>query len=109
MAPLIVLIVCFASMFLIDRLVFKNSLSLSLKGRAALAVMMLFTGVAHFNMTEAMMQMLPEFIGMKKEVIYATGIIEIAASVGLLIPRLSRLTSILLIIFFLSVLPANII
>jgi uncharacterized membrane protein len=52
--------------------------------------------------------MLPGFIPFKKEIIYATGLIEIFASVGLLIPLYRHLTSVLLIIFFLLILPANI-
>ena len=60
-------------------------------------------------MTESMIQMLPEFIPYKKETVYLTGILEISASIGLLIQRLSKLTSILLIVFFLAILPANIV
>ncbi len=60
-------------------------------------------------MTEPMIQMLPDFIPLKKETVYITGIFEILASIGLLIPRLSKLTSILLIVFFIAIFPANIV
>lgn len=55
-----------------------------------------------------MEMMLPDFIPGKTFVIYATGIIELAAAVGLLIPGLQIVTGWLLIIFFIFILPANI-
>jgi len=108
-APLITLVVCFAIIFLINKYILKDKLSLSLVGRASLAIMLIFTGIAHFARTENMIQMLPEFIPFKMEIVYVTGILEISAAIGLLIQKLSKLTSILLIIFFLAILPANII
>ena len=92
-----------------NKFTLKGKLTLSFVGRAALAIMLIFTGIAHFTMTESMIQMLPEFIPYKKETVYLTGILEISASIGLLIQRLSKLTSILLIVFFLAILPANIV
>ena len=92
-----------------NKFTLKGKLTLSFVGRAALAIMLIFTGIAHFTMTEPMIQMLPEFIPLKKEIVYLTGILEISASIGLLIQRLSKLTSILLIVFFLAILPANIV
>src|SRR5690606_38325732 len=44
----------------------------------------------------------------KEETVYLTGVVEIAAAAGLLVPRLRRLTAWLLIVFFILVLPANI-
>jgi uncharacterized membrane protein len=108
MAPLIVFIVSFTIVFLLDKFFLKR-LSLSFKGRFAMAVMLIFTSIAHFTHTEEMVQMLPDFLSLKKEIVYFTGAIELAASVGLLIPKLSRLTSILLILFFIAILPANVI
>ena len=84
-------------------------LSVSIIGRTAMAVMLLFTGVAHFTSTALMEQMVPDIFPQKTIVIYVTGIIEILAAWGLIIPKLARLTSILLILFFLAVLPANIV
>jgi uncharacterized membrane protein len=55
-----------------------------------------------------MVGMMPDFIPAKRELVWFTGICELAAVVGLLWDRLSRLTSILLIIFFVLILPANI-
>jgi uncharacterized membrane protein len=52
--------------------------------------------------------MLPEFIPLKRETVLFAGFLEIAASVGLIWDKTSKLTSILLIVFFILVLPANI-
>ncbi len=52
--------------------------------------------------------MLPGFIPFKKQLVYFTGIIEILAAVGLLLPRLQVITAWLLILFFVLILPANI-
>jgi uncharacterized membrane protein len=70
--------------------------------------MLLFTGAAHFINTDLMVAMLPEFIPLKRETVLFTGLLEIAASIGLIWDKTSKLTSILLILFFVVILPANI-
>ena len=52
---------------------------------------------------------MPEIVPFKKETVYFTGFFEIMASIGLLTQKLAKLTSIILILFFLAILPANII
>ena len=109
MAPLILLIIALVVFYLVNRIFLNKRYSLSFQGRSAMAFMLVFTGIAHFTKVESMVAMLPEFIPYKQSVVYLTGIIELLAVVGLLIDKYSRLASILLIIFFVSVLPANII
>lgn len=109
MAPLIILLVVFVLLYLINRLILKGKYSVSLIGRTALAVMLVVTGIAHFTNTEEMIQMLPIFLPCKAGIVYATGIVEFIAAAGLLTKGFSRLTAILLIVFFLAVLPANIV
>ncbi len=109
MAPLIILLVVFVLLYLINRLILKGKYSVSLIGRTALAVMLVVTGIAHFTNTEEMIQMLPIFLPCKDGIVYATGIVEFIAAAGLLTKGFSRLTAILLIVFFLAVLPANIV
>ena len=109
MAPLIVLLVAFSLLFGIDKFLLKRKLSLSFIGRVSLAVMLIVTGVAHFTSSDVMGEMMPEFLPMKKEIVYLTGILEFLAAVGLLIDKLSKITAILLIIYFVAILPANIV
>lgn len=90
------------------RLSERLRLSSSLRGRMALAIVFLVTGLSHFFQTEAMAAMLPPSVPARVVVIYATGVLELAAAVGLLMPGLSRAAGICLILFLLCVLPANI-
>lgn len=108
MAPLIVLLASFGILYLVDRFALRGRLGLSFVGRAAMAVMLLVTGIAHFTSTDAMVAMMPDFLPLKRELIWFTGICELAAVVGLLWDRTAWLASILLILFFVLVLPANV-
>ena len=73
-----------------------------------MSVMLLFTAIGHFALTKGMILMMPHFIPFKKQLVYLTGVIEIAAAAGLLVPRLQVLTAWLLILFFICILPVNI-
>ncbi|MFZ1702617.1 MAG: DoxX family protein [Pyrinomonadaceae bacterium] len=108
MAPLIALIATFATLFAINKFAFGGRLSLSQVGRFAMAVMLTVTGIAHFTSTELMVDMMPDAIPLKREMVHFTGVCELAAVLGLIWNKTSRLASILLIVFFLLVLPANI-
>jgi uncharacterized membrane protein len=70
--------------------------------------MLLLTAIGHFKFMKGMTMMMPPFIPAKKQVVIATGFLEIAAAIGLLIPSIIKITGILLIIFFVLILPANI-
>jgi len=70
--------------------------------------MLLLTAFGLFKFEKGMEAMLPAIIPYKKVVVFSTGIIEIAAAIGLLIPQLKQVTAWLLIIFFILILPANI-
>lgn len=77
-------------------------------GNLGMAVFILFTGFAHFKFQKGMAMMIPDLIPAKMFWVYATGIIEIAAGIGLMIPALRETTAILLIIFYVLVFIANI-
>lgn len=107
MKPLIVLLSVFAVSLLTTKIV-RGNFELALSGRIAMSVMLAFTAIAHFAFTKGMAMMLPDFIPFKTETVYLTGIIEIAAAIGLFIPNFRIATAWLLIAFFILVLPANI-
>ena len=107
MKPLFVLLGTFAASLLVIKL-FGGEFDFSLAGRIAMSAMLIFTAIGHFAFSEGMTLMLPSFVPFKKAVIYLTGVIEVAAAIGLLIPRLQNLTAWLLILFFFLILPANI-
>ncbi|WP_223578333.1 hypothetical protein [Sphingobacterium sp. GVS05A] len=107
MKPLFVLI----TVFLISNLVirqYKGDMDYHLAGKIALAATLLFTSLGHLIYTKGMVLMLPDFIPLKKEMIYMTGLLEVMGAFGLFIPSLSRLTGMLLIVFFILILPTNI-
>lgn len=107
MKPFIVLLVTYFIALLASR-IFGKDYDYTLSGNIAMSVMLIFTSIGHFIYTKGMMLMMPDFIPYKKELVYFTGIVEIAAAIGLLIPATRHLTAVLLIIFFVLVLSANI-
>ncbi len=107
MKPLFVLLGAFMISVLATRL-FTKTVDYPLSGRIAMATMLAFTGIAHFAFTKGMKMMLPDFIPFKTGVIYLTGVFEIIAVLGLLIPAFRMLTGCALILFFIVLLPANI-
>lgn len=107
MKPLIILLSVFTLSLLATK-IFRSKYEFALSGRIAMSAMLLFTAIGHFAFTKGMAMMLPGFIPYKTETVYLTGIIEIAAAVGLLIPRFRIITAWLLIVFFFMILPANV-
>ncbi|MBO9703429.1 MAG: hypothetical protein J7604_24685 [Sporocytophaga sp.] len=107
MKPLIVLLAVFIISITAIKLIY-GVVNISLAGRIAMAAMLLFTAIGHFVFTKGMSMMLPDLVPFKTQTIYLTGLIEIAAAIGLLLPGLKHITAWLLIVFFLLLLPANI-
>lgn len=107
MIPLIILLISFVLTLGILKLI-RHEYRIALAARVALAIMLLFTAIGHFAFTKGMALMIPPFIPYKTTLVYLTGLLEIAFSIGLLMPRLRLWTAWLLIAFFLLLLPANI-
>ena len=101
MITLIVLLVSYVALAL-----FK--VEKGLRGRLSFAVLLVFTGTAHFYKTHEMTMMLPDFVSYKSEIIYTTGALELLGAIGILVPRVRRLAGICLIVMFVGFLPANV-
>jgi uncharacterized membrane protein len=108
MKPLIVLIVSFIISCLVFYII-THDINLYISGRIAMAIMLLFTAMGHFMFTKGMALMVPELIPYKEGIVQLTGIIEVGAAVGLVTPSIHYITGVLLNIFFVLMLPANII
>lgn len=108
MAPLIILLAAFGVFFAVNKFLLGKKFTLSFVGRSALALMLVATGIAHFTNTAPMIEMMPEFIPLKREIVYFTGVCELLAVFGLLWDKTAKLTAVMLIIFFVAILPANI-
>ncbi|QQL48694.1 DoxX family protein [Mucilaginibacter ginkgonis] len=109
MKPLIVLASVFGLTLLLTY-TFNAREDLYLAGRLALAVMLLFTSLAHFVFMKGMVLMVPPFIPMaiKKTMVTVTGVIEIIAAAGIMIYETRVIAGYALVIFLAALLPANV-
>jgi uncharacterized membrane protein len=78
------------------------------RGVIGLALLFLFTASGHFVQTDVMADMLPPVIPWRTAIIYATGVLEAALAVALLVRSSSRLAAWAIIVFLALALPANI-
>jgi uncharacterized membrane protein len=109
MAPLIVLVTATLLARLAGQLGVASLRDWAAATRVGLAVMFLFTAVAHFNrMRPDMVEMVPPSVPNPELMVTITGICEILGAIGLLVPRTRRAAAIALIAFLVAVLPANI-
>ncbi len=88
--------------------IFQGDWNFLFSGNLGMAVFIIFTGLAHFKFQKGMAMMIPDFIPGKLFWVYFTGIIEIAAGIGLMIPSIRELTAYLLLVFYILVFIANI-
>lgn len=104
------LIILFATFILalLGTIVFHGKPDYVFSGNLGMAVFIIFTGISHFKFQKGMEMMIPDFIPAKMFWVYFTGLLEIAAGIGLMIPAIRDLTAILLIIFYVLVFVANI-
>ncbi|AZA84202.1 hypothetical protein C1637_04980 [Chryseobacterium lactis] len=93
---------------LLGTTVFHGKPDFLFSGNLGMAVFIIFTGFSHFKFQKGMAMMIPDFMPGKMFWVYATGVLEIAAGIGLMIPSIREMTAILLIIFYLLVFIANI-
>ncbi|MGQ0844615.1 MAG: DoxX family protein [Sporichthyaceae bacterium] len=76
--------------------------------RWLLGVGFLVAGVAHFLRPDGYVEMVPSYLPAARELVYLSGVAEIAGGVGLLIPRLRRASGWALILLLVLVFPANV-
>ncbi len=77
--------------------------------RAGLAVMFVFTGVAHFTRTRAdLVRMVPPQLPSPELLVTLTGLAELAGAAGLLIPAFATPAALALIVLLVAMFPANI-
>ena len=75
----------------------------------ALALMFVFTGIAHFNrLKHDLARMVPDVFPRPMLLIYLTGVLEFMGAVGLLLPPFFSLAGICLIALLIVMFPANV-
>lgn len=107
MKPVLVLLVT-SAVALVALFYATNQWNVDLAARIGMAVMLVFTAIGHVAFTRGMVMMMPDFIPYKQTLVYATGVTEVVAAVGLLVPATRVSTGWMLIVFFLLIIPANI-
>jgi uncharacterized membrane protein len=107
MKPLIILLVTFLLTAGLSKLI-TGHYKVNFSANLAMCIMLLFTAMGHFKFTEGMMLMLPDFIPAKKMMVYGTGVMEILLGLALLFPKFRYAAGIILVIFLILILPANI-
>jgi uncharacterized membrane protein len=80
----------------------------SKRARVGLSLFFVVTALAHFATTEQMAEMIPASVPYRVELVYITGLLELLGAIGVWIPRVQRLTGLLLIVMLIGILPANI-
>lgn len=78
------------------------------RAAVGIATMFVFTGVGHFVATEPMAQMLPPWVPARTEIVYLSGLVEIALAVLVLAPPLRRPVAWLLVGMLAALLPVNV-
>lgn len=76
--------------------------------RIGMSAAFLFVGIDHLVTPERYLAMMPPFVPFHPEVIFFTGLCEIAGAVGLLWPRFTRIAALMLALYAVAVFPANI-
>ena len=107
MKPLIILLVVFILTLLAGYL-FTSEWELVFAGNLAMSAMLMFTALGHFKYPHGMSLMVPDILPFRVTIIYVTGLLEIAAAIGLMVPTVRHIAAVFLIIFFIAILPANI-
>ncbi|BFO68548.1 DoxX family protein [Chryseobacterium sp. KCF3-3] len=104
------LVILFATFILalLGTFLFQGKPDFIFSGNLGMAVFIIFTGFSHFKFQKGMAMMIPHFIPARMFWVYCTGVLEIAAGIGLMIPAIREITAILLIIFYVLVFIANI-
>ena len=112
MVPLIVHLLSFFIMLYLGKLASTNpssELGFFQAGRTSIGVMFIVTGISHFALTESMVQMFPEFVPFKYELVYLSGVFEvICGSVLAINSKYNKSIGICLMLFLLFSLPLNI-
>ena len=72
------------------------------------AVFWILAGLNHFRSDEFYLRMIPPYLPWHLFLVYASGLVEIALGISLLVPWLQRLTAWGLIALLVAVFPANI-
>lgn len=112
MAPIIVLVGAYALLWAVGRALPLLSLPFRMsggtRGRLALALMLCFTGFAHFIIPADFMLLVPGHFPQPRALVYLSGTLEVMAAVGIMVPYLRRTVGVFLIVMLLALVPVHV-
>lgn len=73
-----------------------------------LGIAFIYFFIGHIVKTEGMVEMLPDWVPMRLQLIYVTGILELAIGIALFLPKYQTVAAKLAIVVFILFFPANI-
>jgi uncharacterized membrane protein len=73
-----------------------------------LALLLIAAGTMHFLRSEMFVQIVPPYLPWHRELVYVSGVCEIALGLLLLVPRFSRFAAWGIVVLLIAVFPANI-
>jgi Predicted membrane protein len=86
----------------------KNLISKILISRSILAFFFISVGILHFVKPEPFVEIVPEVLPAKTELVYISGLFEILGGIGMLVARTRAIAGWGLIALLIAVFPANI-
>jgi uncharacterized membrane protein len=75
--------------------------------RIILATFLAAGFVLHFRATDKLVAITPDWVPFPREVVLATGVLELILAVALLVPRFRKVSGIVISIYVIAVWPAN--
>jgi uncharacterized membrane protein len=76
--------------------------------RVIVALPLLVSGLAHFARTALMATIIPPFFPYRPQLVVASGVMELAGAVGVLLPAFTRVASACLALLMIAIFPANV-
>jgi uncharacterized membrane protein len=77
-------------------------------GKVGIAALFCFTALGHFAKPAEMVEMLPAWLPARKLIVVLSGVIELAFTIGILMPVTSHYTAIATIVFLFAAAPLNV-
>lgn len=107
-----IIILCLLSSPLLVAFIFSRLTNSKLAIRKyacwGLGVAFIYFFMGHIVKTDGMVEMLPEWVPLRLQLIYATGLMELAIGGALFIPKYQRIAAKLAILVFIVFFPANV-
>ncbi|MEJ8306109.1 hypothetical protein [Saccharibacillus sacchari] len=76
-------------------------------GRILFALLFVAAGIYHFRETNGFAALLPDFVPLRREIVWASGVLEWILAALLFVPSIRKKTGIVISIYLILIFPAN--